>query len=477
MGQEISSTHFSPEDYTRFSHKLTEETQRLHQWCHENHFSTKKAVIGLEMEAWLVDHNNQPAPINNQYLTTLNDPLVVPELAQFNVELNVQPQELANYGLRKIHTELENVWQRCRNCATDLDSRIMLIGILPTAKDTDLVLKNMSSMKRYEVLNKQVMAARQGRPLNLDINGQEHLQSTHYDVMLESAATSFQLHLQVPMDEAKAHFNASIIASAPLVALAANSPFLFGKSLWDETRIPLFEQSVEVGGYHGASQGPVKRVTFGSSYVRESIFECFQENLDHYPILIPVDFDEALETLPHLRFHNGTIWRWNRPLLGFDPDGTPHMRVEHRVIAAGPTIIDEIANAATYYGLVNWLCNQSDPAEYLIPFANAKNNFYDAARLGLHGQICWLDQKKHNLRQLILDKILPAAEWGLKNLGVDPHDIQRYLGIIDGRVRSGQTGSYWQREFIKKHGNDMAHMTQHYIENQITNLPVHHWPI
>ena len=476
MGQEISSTHFSDEDYQRFDRKLHEETQQFQQWCQEKRFSKQKAIIGLEMEAWLVDQQQQPAPINTHYLNTLNDPMVVPELAKFNVELNVDPQPIAQYGLRTIHHSLETIWQRCQQCAHDLEHQALLIGILPTVSDQDLVLKNMSNMKRYEVLNKQVMSARKGRPLNLDINGHEHLQSTHFDVMLESAATSFQLHLQVPLDDAKSYFNASVIASAPLVALSANSPFLFGKNLWDETRIPLFEQSVEVGGYHGASQGPVKRVTFGSSYVRDSIFELFQENLAHYPVLIPVIFNDDADTLPHLRFHNGTIWRWNRPLLGFDEDGTPHLRIEHRVIAAGPTIIDEIANAAVYYGLTNWMHQQNNPAEKLISFSEAKTNFYDAARLGLNAQILWLDQKKHNLRQLILDKILPAAETGLNTLGVDNHDIQRYLGIIDGRIRSGRTGAYWQREFINKYGPDMAAMTQHYIQNQRSGLPVHHWP-
>ena len=477
MGQEISSRHFSPQDYTDFTSHLANETQTLTQWCEEGRFSHKKAFIGLEMEAWLVNQHQQPAAINDHFLTRLNDPLVVPELAKFNIELNVTPQPIINTGLRSLHQQLDDIWLRSQRCAEALNSEALLIGILPTAKDSDLVLKNMSSMKRYEVLNQQIMKARQGRPLKLDINGHEHLESTHYDVMLESAATSFQLHLQVPFEECKAYFNASVMASAPLVALSANSPYLFGKSLWEETRIPLFEQSVEAGGYDGAAQGPVKRVTFGSSYARESICEFFIENKEHYPILIPCIFEGETETLPHLRFHNGTIWRWNRPLLGFDDDGTPHIRIEHRVIAAGPTIIDEIANSAVYYGLVNWLSRQDTPAEMLLPFAHAKNNFYDAARYGLNAKTYWLNNYRTGVHSLILEKILPAAESGLKQLGVDHDDILRYLGIIEGRVRSKRTGSFWQRAFIKKYNCSMATMTKHYIENQKTGLPVHHWPI
>lgn len=477
MGQEIPTTRFSAEDYQRFHAALKAETQQLRTWCKEGRFSNRRAVIGLEMEAWLIDKTYQAAPRNDQFLATLNDPLVVAELAKFNFELNVAPQPIGGLGLRTLHRELDEVWQRCVTCAEQMDSRAMLVGILPTIQESDLVLKNMSSMKRYEVLNKQVMHARRGRPIKLDIHGHEHLHTVHYDVMFESAATSFQLHLQVPLAQAKAFFNAAIIASAPLVGISANSPYFFGKALWEETRIPLFEQAVDSGGYDGASQGPVKRVTFGSSYIRDCISECFVENLEHYPVLIPINYTEQLDKFPHLRFHNGTIWRWNRPLVGFDDDGTPHFRIEHRPIAAGPTNIDEIANAAFYYGLVNWLCAQSTPAEMRLPFSDAKSNFYDAARLGLHAQLVWLNQNKINLRTLVLDQLLPAAESGLKQFGVDPDDIQRYLGIIDARVRSGRTGSAWQKAFVKKHQASMASLAAHYLENQRTGLPVHHWPI
>jgi gamma-glutamyl:cysteine ligase YbdK (ATP-grasp superfamily) len=220
--------------------------------------------------------------------------------------------------------------------------------------------------------------------------------------MLEAATTSFQLHLKIHPRDAVHAYNAGIILSAPMVAATANSPYLFGHDLWDETRIPLFEQSVAVGGMADASHGPLRRVTFGSGYARESIMECFVENEQHYPVMLPMQFHDGLEQMSRLRLHNGTIWRWNRPLIGFDYDGIPHLRIEHRVVPGGPTIVDAIANAALFFGLMQVLIDAVEPAEPRIPFATARDNFYAAARYGLDARITWYDGEKGTLRSLLL---------------------------------------------------------------------------
>ena len=257
------------------------------------------------------------------------------------------------------------------------------IGILPTLTDNDLSLDNISSLDRYRALNEQVLRHRQGKTIRLHINGGEHLEVEHKDVMLEAAATSLQIHLQTPQNLAVRYYNASVILSAPLVAVGANAPFMFNRDLWYETRIPVFEQSVDIGGIGGAASGPIHRVTFGSQYARESLFECFNENLEHYPVLLPVSYDSEPEKLNYLRLHNGTIWRWNRPLIGFDADGTPHLRIEHRTMSSAPSIIDNIANIALYYGLVEYYATCIDPPESSLAFTDAKDNFYRAAKTGL----------------------------------------------------------------------------------------------
>ncbi len=474
MGQEITSSHFSAADFERFGEHLRGETAALADLLNTGRCSEHRPVGGFEIEAWLLDEALRPAPRNREFLEILDDPLASAELALFNFELNNQPRALQGGVFRAFESELEDTWMRTREAARRLGLHALQIGILPTLREGDLTLKNISNLNRYHALNQQVLASRAGRPLRLDIVGHQHLCSEHGDVMLEAATTSFQIHLQTPASLAHHYYNASIIASAATVAVSANAPYLFALDLWEETRIPLFEEAVEVGGFDGVAHGPLRRVGFGSDYARQSIMECFTENLEHFPILLPMAFEETAE-LPHLRLHNGTIWRWNRPLLGFDADATPHIRIEHRVVPAGPTVLDAIANAAFYYGLTQDLApHAATPA---LPFAQARDNFYQAARHGLGAVITWDDGDKIPLRNLLQQTLIPRARAGLQALKIDADDADHYLGIIEQRVRSGQTGSAWQRRFVAEHGTDMTAMTAAYRDRQILGRPVHEWDI
>ncbi len=477
MGQEIGAVHFSPNDFAVFSSHLQAEMSMLETWFRQGGFSPRDRMGGFELEAWLVDRQERPAPINDVFLKRLDNAMVVPELARFNVELNDHPQHLWGTAFSRFEASLGATWQQCARVAEQLDTRLVMIGILPTVREEELSQENMSDLKRYRALNEQVLRLREGEPLQLDINGREHLRMSHQSVMLEAATTSFQLHLKVRPDKAVRTYNASIIASAPMVAIAANSPFLFGHDLWDETRVPLFEQSVSVGGLAGASHGPLRRVTFGSGYARESLLECFQENAEHYPVLLPMRFSEGLEQMAHVRLHNGTIWRWNRPLIGFDYDGLPHLRIEHRVVPAGPTILDMIANAAFFYGLVQHLVTQETPPEQRLPFATARDNFYAAAQRGLDAHVHWMDDERGVLRNLVRERLLPMARSGLEQLEIDRADIDRYLWVIEARVLGGQTGADWQRAAAARCGRDMAAMTAAYRERQESGRPVHEWDL
>jgi gamma-glutamyl:cysteine ligase YbdK (ATP-grasp superfamily) len=477
MGEEIKHSHFNPEDFTRFKTALNRETNDLERMFNQGDFVSEHPVSGFEIEAWLVDRDFHPAPINEAFLKAFDNPLASPELASFNIEVNTEPRTISGHVFSAMHQSLNETWERCKQTAAELDARVVMCGILPTLMDENLSLANMSQMKRYEALNREVLYRRKGKPLTLDINGQEHLRVTHRDVMLESAATSFQIHIQIDQEQAVRFYNASILLSAPLVALCANSPFLFGKDLWDETRIPLFEQAVAVGGYDGAAFGPIRRVTFGSGYVRNSLFECFQENLEHYPVLLPVELDSATGELPHLRLHNGTVWRWNRPLIGFNEEGQPHLRIEQRVVPAGPSTIDAIANAAFFYGAVTSLANSELAPEKQIVFADAKDNFYRAAHLGLRSHLTWTDGKQHAAGDLLTEVLLPLAYEGLEQLGIASTDIKEYLGVISDRLQRNTNGTLWQRAFVKKHGRDMYALTESYYKQQNSGAPVHEWQV
>ena len=477
MGEEISASQFNASDYQRFNSRLKAETIKLKEWISANKLNDDRAIGGCEQEAWIIDKNFRPAPLNERFIEVAKSDLVSAELAKFNIELNVNPHELQGNSLIKLHSELESVWDHCNQVSDELNTKLVIIGILPTVQNDDLVVQNISALNRYNALNEQVMLARKGLPIHLNIVGQEHLQSVHYDVMLESVATSFQIHRQIPIESAPRYINAAMIASAFTVATGANSPYLFGCHLWEESRIPLFEQAVEVGGLGGAEYGPIRRVTFGSGYVRYNVFECFQENLEHYPILLPAELNGTKNTLPYLRLHNGTIWRWNRPLIGFDKNGVPHIRIEHRVISSGPTIVDEIANAAFFYGLQEWMATTTEPIENEIEYAHVKYNFYEGARFGMNAHISWLDKKNVQIRKLILESLLDKACIGLQHLDVDESDIDDYLGIIKARVSTKQTGAQWQKTFAQRNGCNMLYLLQAYYENQQSGNPVHEWPI
>ncbi len=476
MGQEIARTVFSPADFARFGQHLQEETARLRAFTEAGGFQDERYVAGFELEGWLLDHAGAPYPINEPYLAALADPMVVPELARFNIEINGTPQVLGAGALTALETELAQTWQRAQAVAHGMDAQLAIIGIPPTLRERDLTLATMSALNRYVVLNEQVIRQRAGLPLRIHIEGEEALDLGRADVMLEAATTSFQLHLQIPQALSARYYNASLICCAPLLAIATNSPLLFGRRLWHETRIPLFEQSVELGGYGGLADPRARRVSFGCGYVRDSLIELFEENLALFPVLLPMPQTEPPARFPHLRLHNGSIWRWVRPLIGFDAAGQAHMRIEQRVLPSGPTLIDMMANAALYFGLVHSLAQRRQPPERDLDFATARDNFYQAARHGLEAELVWLDGVRHPARQL-LRALLPQAAEGLFALGLSGDEIERALGILQARLASGQTGSVWLIQHWARCGHDPARLMADYLENQRSGAPVHEWAV
>ncbi len=471
MGQEIESSQFSKNEFEHFSARLREETALLEKAFAAGQFSEQGNIVGYEIEAWLVSRSGIPAPVNHTFLKQLDNPLVVHELAAFNVELNSDPLDLTGNVFSVMEENLGAIWKTCQQHADELAVAIMMIGILPSVQERHLSMENMSKLNRYRALNEQLMKHRQGRPLQLDIKGRQHISTSHNSVMMESACTSLQLHLQTPLHKAARLLNLSSLISGPMVAVSANSPYLFGKDLWDETRIPLFEQSVDIVNNNR------RRVTFGDDYIHESIMESFHENLQQYPVLVPIDKDSEPERFKHVAFHNGTIWRWNRPLIGFDDNQDAHLRIEHRVIPSGPSVTDSVANAAFYFGLINGLEDDVDLLTSRIPFSQARHNFYQCAQHGLAASIQWNADSKIDIRQLLLQELLPAATEGLHKCNVDAKDVEHYMGLIRQRVESGQNGASWQRQWVAMHGHDMQRLTCSYLQRQNSGKPVHEWSL
>lgn len=478
MGRDIERADFSEDDFTEFQRRLAAETDTLEQWFAQGVLDEEHWIGGFELEAWLTDSDWSPVPLNEALLQHMDDPLLTHELAQFNVELNTTARPLRDGVLGLMERDLDDTWRRCSEGAATLDAHLLMIGILPTVKQAELNRDAMTPIARYAALNEQILHQREGRSLSIDICGRERLQTEHPDVMLESAATSFQIHLQVPAGRAADYYNASLLVSAPMVAVCANSPYLFGHDLWAETRIPLFEQSVEAGGYRGASHGPPRRVGFGTGYARSSLMECFRENLDHFPPILPMHFDaDEAGPMAHLQLHNGTIWRWNRPLVGTEGD-RPHVRIEHRVVPGGPSVVDEIANAAFYYGLVQYYAGWRDrPPDQLLPFPQVRDNFYACARYGLDARVHWGREQPQPVARLLRDHLAGCARRGLEELGLDPAEIDHYVEIVMERTRSGYTGAGWQRAWVARNGPDMKALTAAYAAHQAEGSPVHSWSV
>ena len=472
MGQEITDSRFDRAAFVEFKRRLDDETALLKEWLARGWLRSMQRRFGVEVEGWLVDSDALPSAQNQPFLDAVADDFVVPELARFNFEINSVPATLAPGALDAMHAELFARWQRCETAAAGLDLRPLLIGILPTVRSRDLTLKNMSPLVRYQAINDQIFRLRGGAPIVLDIHGTEALQHQHRDVMLEAGTTSLQIHVEVDAAEAARAFNVCKMISAITVAAASNSPYLFERELWRETRIPLFEQAVSVGASDYS-----KRVTFGIRYARESIFECFEANCMRYPVILPDVMEQPREALSHLCLHNGTIWRWNRPLIGIDEAGEPHCRIEHRVVAAGPTPSDVIANTALFLGLFEALMRSPEPLESLLPFDVAKANFYAAARKGLAAEVQWLDGKKHDLARLLNEQLLNVAGDGLAAAGMSTKEIDRWLGVIRGRVERGMTGADWQVAWVARHGRHFRHLVDAYVEHQAGDRPVHEWSL
>lgn len=466
MGDRLDEWQFTPDDYRRFSAVLVEETERLGDWFVRDRFTGGPTTVGYEMELCLVDENFQPADANLEVLARLDMPQAVPELARCNLEFNGTPQALAGDGLQRIEAEMQGWLAGAREVAREMGLHVILIGMLPTLREQHMSLQHISPSPRYQALNAGVAALR-GRPdVCIDIRGHETYQGRYDSIMPESAATSLQLHIALEQASAVRWYNAAQIAAGPLLAVAANAPYLFGKDLWAETRVPVFAQAVDAGDVH--------YVTFGRGYVRESLFELFEENLKRFPVLLPARREQG--GVAHALLHNGTVWRWNRPVIGIAPGEPAHLRLEHRSLPCGPSVSDMIANSAFFYGLTGALAEMETAPENQLEFADARANFYRAARYGLDAHMQWFDGRSP-APELFVEQLLPLARQGLARYSVDARLAEDYLQIIAARVRRGLSGAGWQRAWVARHGRDMPAMLAAYAERQESGAPVSEWPL
>lgn len=444
----------------------------------------------MEIEFNLTDDAGEPAMVNAAALEAIADPSFQTELGQFNVEINIAPRLLEGAVFSGLERDARASLNNAEGRARTVGAHMMMIGILPTVEAKHLHAESFSANQRYALLNEQIFAAR-GEDLEIAIVGVERLSTYAETIAPEAACTSVQLHQQVDPEAFANHWNAAQAIAGVQVAVAANSPFFYGKELWRETRIALFEQATDTRSEELKVQGVRPRVWFGERWIT-SIFDLFEENVRYFPALLPVCEDEdPLETLERgdvprlgeLRLHNGTIYRWNRPIYDVVRD-QPHLRVENRVLPAGPTVIDTLANAAFYYGLLRVIADQERPVWSQMSFSAAEENFHAGARDGINARLYWPGIGEVPAAELVLRRLLPLAHEGLRRSGVDPGDADRLLEIIERRCVTLRNGASWQSEVFHQLYQDKAmdrpcalrQMTKVYREHMHSNEPVHSWP-
>jgi CBS domain-containing protein len=479
------------EELRVFTQALLRDVRALEKMLESGVIESGIRRIGLEQEMFLVDEVHRPAPVAVEALERIDDPRITSEIGRFNLECNSAPLLFGGDCLRRMDEQITALVDIVRDAVIGLGARPVLIGILPTLRKSDLTIDNMVPSSRYYALNEALTRLR-GGPYVIYIKGTDELRLTHDSVMLEACNASFQVHFQVGPEEFAKLYNIALAVTAPVLAAAVNSPIMLGRRLWHETRIAVFQQSVDTRQTMPEMRDVSPRVSFGRRWVAESVLEIFREDISRFKVILGCDVDEdplkALEAgrapaLKALQMFNSTVYRWNRACYGVGDDGRAHLRIENRVLPSGPTIRDEVANAAFWYGLVSATAEESGDVRERIGFDAVRTNFVAVARLGLDAQMEWFDGRSLPAVELICDHLLPAAERGLEAGGIDRADIDHYLGTIRDRVESRQTGARWALASLASMDRDgtreerLAALVAGTCDRQITGRPVHEWDL
>ncbi len=490
MGEQNVEQFSDPERLRIFMKHLLNDVRALDTMIKNGLMETGNRRIGAEQELFLIDNSWRPAPKSMEVLQHLNGDIFKTELARFNLEFNLPPLRFSGDCLRRLEAGFNEMLTEARRAARLVDTGILLTGILPTIQHSDLKIENMTPLARYYALNDALKNLR-GAAFEFSISGADELQIKHDSVMLESCNTSCQFHFQVAPHEFVNLYNIAQAVLGPVVAAAANSPVLLGRRLWQESRIAVFQQAVDTRQPHKHPLERTPRVSFGSDWVKDSAVEIFQDDITRFRVILGLDIDEdpfqvldsgSIPKLKALQLHNSTVYRWNRPCYGIS-DGKPHLRIENRAIPSGPTILDEVANAAFWFGLMSGVSNKYDDITLHMSFDQAKTNFLAAARFGLDAQLSWTDREKIPAHQLICDQLLPLAHAGLQASGLDADDINHYLGIIEKRVSTKRTGAQWildSYDALKDAPNPAERfnaITAAIESRQKTDIPGHEWPL
>lgn len=467
MGEQNVKLNRDESTHQAFMKSLLAEVHALETMLDSGLIESGVHRIGAEQEMFLVDQARKPANRALEILEEIGDSRFTHELGLFNLEANLSPRRLGGKCLSQLEAEAQDIYRIARDTAAKFGCDIALVGILPTLGKANLGLDSMVPTPRYHALNEAICALR-GKDFEFTINGIDQLSVKHSNVMLEACNTSFQVHFQVSPEHFAKNYNIAQAITGPLLAAAVNSPVLLGKRLWHETRIAVFEYSIDTRSNTLQERGLKPRVHFGDHWLEDSVTEIFKEDIARFRIVLTTETEEdplgmiergEMPSLNALRLHNGTVYRWNRPCYGVH-DNIAHLRIENRVIPSGPTVLDEVANAAFFYGMMAGMTEQVKDIRDLLTFSDVKANFLAAARDGIRAQMNWFNDTHLPAKQLVLEQLIPLAREGLQEAGIDGDDIDRYLGVLHDRVTMRRTGARWALESLETMGKEGATLDQ-----------------
>jgi CBS domain-containing protein len=488
MGQ-FNVDRLSPAALRSFVVKLLADVRALEQMVSTGVMESGRCRIGCEQEMFLVDHAWTVSPVALEILDRITDSHFTTELGKFNLELNLDPIPFEGDCLSRMETELKSNLEKVRTVAHSLNTEILLTGILPTLRKSDLGMDNMTPKPRYLALNEAICRLR-GGDCEFRLTGDDELIVKHDSLMLEACCTSFQAHYQATPEKFAEVYNTAQAITGPLLAAAVNSPVLFGRRLWPETRIPLFLQAVDTRHATASLRERSPRVSFGSRWVERSAVELYQEDIARFPVLLQARVEEdslamlkrgEIPRLAALQVYNSTVYRWNRPCYGLT-GGKPHLRIENRVLPSGPTVLDEVANSAFFFGLLHGMPAVYEDISSVMNFEHAQANFMAAAKEGLIAVFRWVGGRRVAAPNLILEELLPVARDGLTQANIRKGDIDRYLGVIEARVSTRRTGAQWILESLAdmksvRRDSALATLTAAIVHRQWdSETPVHEWP-
>ena len=487
MGNQGVKTFSDPEAKKHFTKLLLSDIRALEIMLEDKQIESGITRIGAEQELCLVNEQFEPSDNNMQILDAINDPHFVPEIAQFNIEANLDPQSFDSDCFNRMEKQLRDLMAKAHKAAEKEKTKIIMTGILPTLKKLHLDFNHMTPNPRYRALDEEIKRLR-GSDFELNIHGVDELITNHHNILFEACNTSFQIHMQISPEEFTAKYNWAQMIAGPILAISSNAPLLMGKRLWEETRIALFQQSVDTRSSTNIKREQESRVTFGSQWLTGTVVDLYKDNISRFnPLFASEEIENALETLKAgkipeleaLKMHNSTVYKWNRACYGVG-NGKPHLRIENRYIPAGPTIKDEIANAALWLGTMYGMPEEYTDLPSMVQFSECRHNFYKAAKNGLECHFKWFD-KSVSAEKLIRKIIIPLAKDGLKKAGINESSIKELIGIIEKRVAKKTNGARWIRKNFTtlSEGSTASEASRNITEaiyhNQMTSKPVHQW--